>query len=99
MDHPSSIRSTVLLACSITIAVFFTTFILLDSLRIDHVLLGVFRELLMIPFFIGMVVLPVVIIADVIRLKKMPPKLLIALILSILSLALVLIKTFVFYND
>jgi hypothetical protein len=98
MDHPSSIKTNVLLACSILFAVFFATFILLDYLQIHHVLLGVFGELLMLPFMVGLVVLPVIILADVIRLKKITLKLSITLGLSLLTLALIIIRTFVFYN-
>ncbi len=88
-------RGKVLLTGTITTAVFFTSLILLDYLKIETHLVTAMRELLLIPSFLMMLTLPILLLISIFHKGKYNKKqLLFALIIWSATLLLMVIKTF-----
>ncbi len=70
MQKNVSSKSKILLVCSIVLAVFFSTIILLDYLNIELTIIGVIWELLILPSLLGIIALPVIIVISMIKDKN-----------------------------
>lgn len=95
MQKTVSNKSKLLLTSSIVLAVFFSTLILLDHLNIETIMIGVIRELLLIPFFLGIIILPVILLISMAKNRHQNKKQLIyATIITFATLLLIIFKTF-----
>ncbi len=94
--HDNAFDTTkILLVSSIVIAVFFLTMMLLDYANIETATIGAIRGLLLIPFFLILLTLPVMIfIVSRKRKYKNRKTLIYAKIISIATLITIFLKTF-----
>ncbi len=83
-----------LLACAIATAFFFSALIVLDYLEIETILVGVLRELLLIPLFLMLLLLPFFIFISMYKKKYNQKHLVFALGIWFATLLLVVVKTF-----
>jgi hypothetical protein len=98
MQKIASGKSKILLICSIVLAVFFYTLFLLDYLEIETYTLRIIRGILIIPFFLTQIALPVMIFIKIYRSKNENRNPLgYAAVISSVTIFLIFLMTF-FYN-
>lgn len=97
MQKNISARGTIILACSIVLAIFFYTFFYFDYLDIETKMIGVIRGVLIIPFFLAQIVLPVIIFTTLHKENSRNRKhLLYAGAISLITIGFIFINTFIF---
>jgi hypothetical protein len=88
-------KSKILLVTSIVIAIYFLSMILLDYANIENNSIGVIRRLLLIPFFLMLLILPMIVLLEFRNHKfKKPKTLKYAGIISISTLISIFIASF-----